>query len=160
MQLWPATRCFATGPSLGSGPELYPGTLYRLFYLVAFMSMGPLILCIDDNQTALRVRRLVLERNGYRVLTATDGDEGFDLFIANPVDLVITDHLLREGTAAGVVHRMKQLKPEVPVMLFSGAAEVPDIEDMDMFVSKLEPTEQVLSKIASLLAGPQARRAA
>ncbi len=125
------------------------------------MPSGPLILCIDDNQTALRVRRLVLERTGYRVLTATDADEGLDLFLGHPVDLVITDHLLNQDTAAELIHRMKQLKPEVPVMLFSGAADVPEIHDMDLFVSKLEPTEQVLSKIAALLAGaPNARRAA
>ncbi len=125
------------------------------------MSPGPLILCIDDNQTALRVRRLVLERNGYRVLTATDADEGYDLFVTQPLDLVITDQLLKEGSTAELVHRMKQLKPAVPVMLFSGAAEIPDIGEIDIFVSKLEPTEQVLSKIASLLFGlPPTGRAA
>ncbi len=147
-----ATRCFAPGPGLAQA---------RSSCIGAVMSPGPLILCIDDNQTALRVRRLVLERNGYRVLTATDADEGYDLFVTQPLDLVITDQLLKEGSTAELVHRMKQLKPAVPVMLFSGAAEIPDIGEIDIFVSKLEPTEQVLSKIASLLFGlPPTGRAA
>jgi CheY-like chemotaxis protein len=132
----------------------------RSFVLGIYMPTGPLILCIDDNEIALRIRRLVLERNGYRVLTSTEMAKGFDLFASHPVDLVITDHLLNESTAAELIHRMKQVKPEVPVMLFSGAAEVPEIEGMDMFVSKLEPTEVVLSKIACLLAGPNLRHAA
>ncbi len=124
------------------------------------MSSGPLILCIDDNVTALRVRRLVLEHNGYRVLSSAESGEGFNLFAAHPVDLVITDHLLREDTTAELIHRMKQLKPEVPVMLLSGAADIPDIPEIDTFVSKLEPTEQILSKIASVLANPHGLRRA
>ncbi len=115
------------------------------------MQTGPLILCLDENDTALRMRRLVLEHAGYRVLFATELAEAFCFFAANPVELVITEYVLRDGPAADVIQRMKQLKPRVPIMLLSGAIEWPEIRGVDMFVSKLEPTEEVLEKIASLI---------
>jgi CheY-like chemotaxis protein len=117
------------------------------------MQTGPLILCLDENETALRVRRLVLEQAGYRVLFATELAEGFYFFAADPVELVITEYLLRDGPAADVILRMKQLKPKVPIMLLSGAIEWPELRDVDMFVSKLEPTEDVLKTIAFLIGG-------
>ncbi len=117
------------------------------------MQTGPLILCLDENETALRLRRLVLEHAGYRVLFATDLSEAFDLFVANPVELVITEYLLRDGPSADVTLRIKQLKPKVPIMLLSGAIEWPEIRGVDMFVSKLEPTEEVLEKVSLLIKG-------
>ena len=54
----------------------------------------PLILCIDDADIALRVRKLLLGSEGYNVLTADSGEEGLELFRQNPVELVIADHFL------------------------------------------------------------------
>ncbi len=36
----------------------------------------PAILCIDDEELGLEIRRIVLEREGYTVLTADDGPSG------------------------------------------------------------------------------------
>ena len=47
---------------------------------------------------------------------------------------------------------MKRLKPHVPVMIFSGAAQVPeDIEKADVFVTKLETIPVMLEEISRLL---------
>ncbi len=115
------------------------------------MQKGPLILCLDDNERALRLRRLVLEHVGYRVLCSTDMAQGFRLLACNTIDMVITECLLRDGPAAQVIQRMKQLKPQIPIMLLSGAIEWPKIRGVDRFVSKLEPTEEVLEKVASMI---------
>ena len=48
---------------------------------------------------------------------------------------------------------MKELKPEVPILIISAAAEKPDgIEFADGFVAKGEPPQLVLNTIAHLLA--------
>ena len=54
-------------------------------------SEHPLILCIDDAEIALRVRKLLLASAGYTVLTSASGEEGLEMFKQNPVDLVIAD---------------------------------------------------------------------
>jgi CheY-like chemotaxis protein len=39
----------------------------------------PIILCIDDDAASLAIRKLLLEANGYSVLTATDGAMGITM---------------------------------------------------------------------------------
>jgi len=85
----------------------------------------PLILCIDDADITLRVRKLLLASEGYSVLTASSGEEGLEVFKKNPVDLVIADHFLSDKTGTEIAREMKQLKPEVPILIMSAALEKP-----------------------------------
>jgi PAS domain S-box-containing protein len=79
------------------------------------------ILLVDDEPAALEVRGHVLERLGYKVLSAKTGVEGLALFQSRDVDVVVTDHLA--GLAYGLASSMKRLKPHVPIISFSGSAE-------------------------------------
>src|SRR5271169_3048242 len=54
----------------------------------------PLLLCIDDDEVALRVRKLLLGSAGYEVLVAASGEAGLEVLKENPVNLVIADHFL------------------------------------------------------------------
>lgn len=112
----------------------------------------PLILCIDDGEIPLRVRKLLLSGAGYTVLTSESAEQGLDLFRQNPVELVIADHYLSETTGTEIAKQMKQLKPEVPILIFSAAAEEPPgLEFADGFLSKGESPDFLLQVIASLL---------
>jgi CheY-like chemotaxis protein len=97
----------------------------------------PLILCIDDSEVALCVRKLLLGHEGYSVLTANSGEEGLELFKQNPIELVIADHFLSAKTGTEIAREMKELKPEVPILIISGAMEKPDgLEFADGFLAK------------------------
>jgi CheY-like chemotaxis protein len=112
----------------------------------------PLVLCIDDAEIALRVRKLLLDAAGYSVLTAKSAEEGLELFKQYPVDLVIADHYLSAITGTEIAKAMKQLKPEVPILIFSAAAEKPEgLEFADGFLSKGESPDALLDAVASLL---------
>jgi len=50
-----------------------------------------LVLCVDDEVIGLQVRKILLERAGYRVLTAADGPSGLEIFSAEPVEAVVLD---------------------------------------------------------------------
>lgn len=115
---------------------------------------APVILLIDDDPIGVQTRTAVLECNGYRVLTAKTADEGLRLFREQKIDLVISDHFLRGSDRRGtaLAEEMKRLKPDFPVMILSGAAEVPEgVEHADMFVTKLESIPVMLEDIAKLL---------
>jgi CheY-like chemotaxis protein len=113
----------------------------------------PLVLCVDDSDVALRVRKVLLADAGYNVLIATSGEEGLELFKRHSVDLVIADHFLTGKTGTEFAKEMKTLKPEVPVLLFSGAQERPDgTEFADEFLSKGQPPRALLEVVARLLA--------
>ncbi len=113
----------------------------------------PLILCIDDADIALRVRKLLLVSEGYDVLPAHSAEDGLELFKQNPVDLVIADHFLSAKTGTEIAREMKGLKPEVPILIISAAAEKPPgLEFADGFLAKGEPPNILLDTIAHLLA--------
>jgi len=112
----------------------------------------PLILCIDDGEIALRIRKILLGSAGYRVLAAQSAEDGLELFKRNPVDLVVADHYLSAKTGTEIAKEMKQLKPEVPILIFSAAAEKPaGLEFANGFLSKGESPDALLDAVASLL---------
>jgi CheY-like chemotaxis protein len=111
-----------------------------------------LILCIDDDDIVLRVRKLLLGSEGYNVLTAISGEDGLELFKQNPINLVIADHFLSGKTGAEVAREMKELKPDVPIFIISASAEKPDgLEFADGFLAKAESPDIMLDAIAHLL---------
>lgn len=114
--------------------------------------MPPVILCVDDDPKILFVRRLLLSFAGYAVLTASSVEAAQGLFDCNHVDLVITDHLLPDGTGAELMLRMKRVRPEVPVVLLTAWADMPPGYDhANRLLSKGMTPEEFLTEVASLL---------
>jgi CheY-like chemotaxis protein len=110
------------------------------------------VLCIDDDATALYVRKLVLESAGYFVLTAGDAETAMQLFTSSDVDIVLTDHFLEKTTGMELAGQMKKRKPNVPIVILSGAVELPEgVLHADLFLSKTEAPLTVLQRIAELL---------
>jgi len=97
------------------------------------------ILCVDDNETALKFRKLVLELAGYSVLTASDSAAAMQLFNSSTVDMVLSDHLLQGTTGTGLAAEMKRSKPTIPIVIVSGLVEQPEgMEQADLFIWKGE----------------------
>jgi CheY-like chemotaxis protein len=110
----------------------------------------PLILCIEDNEKYLALRKAVLERDGFDVLAATTGEQALEILHEAPVCLTISDHMLRGMTGVQLAKRMKALKPDVPIVIHSG--HVPDtLENVDAFINKDEPTANFLRMVHNLV---------
>ena len=77
------------------------------------MPKAATILCVDDEELGLKIRKLLLEANGYTVLTASDAEAALALFETNTFDLVITDHLLPTIPGTELARIMKRRKPAV-----------------------------------------------
>ena len=108
------------------------------------------ILCVEDNKAYLRLRKAVLEREGYLVVTASTGSEALSILRREPVCLVLSDHMLRGTTGVALATRMKKMKPHIPVVLYSG--QVPEaMGSVDCFISKDETVASFLSIISSLI---------
>jgi len=112
----------------------------------------PLILCVDDDDFALRVRKLLLGSTGYDVLTASSGQAGIEMLQRNPVKLVIADHFLSDKNGTEIAWEMKALKPDVPILIVSGSVEeLGEQQSADGFLSKGEAPEVLLDTVARLL---------
>ena len=111
-----------------------------------------LVLCIDDDEIALRVRKLLLGSAGYEVLVAASGEAGLEVLRQNPVDLVIADHFLSAKTGTEIAREMKELKPNVPILIVSASAEEPaGLEFADGFLPKGDAPDVLLAAIPRLL---------
>ena len=111
-----------------------------------------LVLCVDDEHVGLQVRRLLLERSGYTVLTARDGDAGLSLFRQEPVEAVVLDYAMPGMHGGEIAARMRAEKPEVPILLLSAyvglPAEVTSV--VDIYMTKGEGAPALLDKLQSL----------
>lgn len=99
----------------------------------------PLILCIEDEPIHLTLRKKVLERDGYDVIGVTTATEALKAFSEAQVCAVIADHMLQGTTGTELAKEMKTIKPNVPIILFSGKAPE-HLNDVDVYVNKGEPT--------------------
>ena len=111
------------------------------------------ILHIDDNPNEQLLTRYVLEKAGYKVVTAGSSEQALRILGAEAIDLVLSDHILRGTTGAEIAKRIKELHPNIPVVLFSGVVEPPpgSEEYTDVFVNKDAGPDQMLQVIATLL---------
>src|SRR5712692_3053055 len=78
------------------------------------------VLCIDDEPDQLLLRKLLLEQEGYRVFTATSGEEGIRLFETEQIDLVIVDYWMSRMNGVVVARALKALRSKIPIIMLSG----------------------------------------
>jgi CheY-like chemotaxis protein len=75
------------------------------------------ILCVDDNEQELSVLKFMLATNGYRVISASSGQEAIGVFAASQVDLVLADYAMPQMNGNQLVDRLKQIAPHIPMIL-------------------------------------------
>jgi CheY-like chemotaxis protein len=113
------------------------------------------LLCIDDNEDILECEKSFLESFGYTVLTAPSGCKGLELASAYPIDVVIVDYVMPEMNGHEVAVAMRRLRPQAPIIMLSGATEVPEqaVRQVDAFIAKDRLASLLLPTIAQLHEG-------
>jgi CheY-like chemotaxis protein len=110
------------------------------------------VLCVDDEQTPLILRKLVLEKAGYSVLTANSATEALEILSREPVDLLLSDQLMPGAVGTELARKVKAVYPQLPIIVLSGVNEIPaDAGIADLFLSKVEGPEILCQKISWLL---------
>lgn len=109
------------------------------------------ILCIDDDDAILRFEKLLLERSGYTVLTASSARQGLRLVSMCECDVVLLDYEIPVMNGHEIAAEIKRVQPKVIVIFVSGC-EIPiaSLALVDAFVPKLETSKQLLPIIAEL----------
>ena len=100
---WPTTCLFARGK--GKVPK-------------------PRILVVDDDESLRRVTEVQLEQEGYAVTTAADGEQALKALAESLQDLVITDLKMPGLTGVDLLRRIRELYPEVVVILVTAFGSV------------------------------------
>jgi DNA-binding NtrC family response regulator len=84
------------------------------------------ILLIDDEPAQIASIKSFLKRRHYTVYTADSSSEGISLVKENPVDLVLTDFRMPEKDGLQVVKEIKQVNPEIPVVVITAFSQIED----------------------------------
>jgi len=84
------------------------------------------ILAVDDDHLVLNNTAAMLEDSGHRVLLAASGRQALQMLADERVDLLITDYAMPEMTGAQLTDAVRKGWPELPVLMVSGYAELPD----------------------------------
>ncbi|MGO9518769.1 MAG: response regulator [Candidatus Korobacteraceae bacterium] len=112
------------------------------------------ILCVDDEENPLLLRKLVLEKAGYDVITASSAEQALGVVFSRRIDIVLSDQLMPGSTGTELARQIKARRPDLPIILFSGVNEIPaDAECADLFLSKVEGPATLCEKISMVLGG-------
>lgn len=111
------------------------------------------ILCVDDNEQSLSIRKVMLETRGYRVLPCTSGEQALERFKLGGVDLVLTDLVMPGLDGTKLVDAIKDLSPQTPAILLSGKVRMYDRDTRaDVFLPKgMYAPAELLERIRLLL---------
>ena len=112
---------------------------------VPIMRPKKIILCVDDNEQDLSVLKFMLSTNGYRVVSAANGQEAITVFSENPVDLVLADYGMPQMNGKQLVDRLKQMAPHVPMILLGDLQRMGgEMHAADVLLTKKNCTPQEL----------------
>ena len=112
------------------------------------------ILCIDDDESSLKIRKLLLEVSGYNVFTAASGADGIKALAGGTVvDLILLDYLMPGLNGDEVAKLVKQSYPSLPIIMFSAFPELPDeaLQSVDFFLQKGDDPVILLDRIAEVV---------
>ena len=111
------------------------------------------ILCVDDNEQSLSIRKVLLETRGYRVLACTQAENALELFKKGGVDLVLTDLVMPGFDGTRLIQEIKAISPETPAILLSGKVRIYDRDTQaDVFLPKgMYAPVELLERIRLLL---------
>ncbi|MFM8365392.1 MAG: response regulator, partial [Verrucomicrobiota bacterium] len=84
--------------------------------------LGETILLVDDEATVLKVMQRSLEKSGYHVLSAVDGEAGLEMFLKHrkQIDLVITDMAMPGMDGMQLIEEIRKTGAKLPILCTSG----------------------------------------
>lgn len=120
------------------------------------------VLLVDDEKAVLDVTRMILEHFGFTVVAARGGLEAIERFgeQAGEIQVVILDLTMPDVSGAEVFSRMRERRPDVPILLSSGytANSVPAElagQPRTGFLQKPYQASALIGKVQELIAGPK-----
>ena len=129
--------------SMGVHPESYDGRFFKpvspdlaIFVLMIccsamqenrpeFAHGNETVLIIEDEEIILNLAKDILEKYGYTVLTAEDGQKGIDEYVKNKdtIDLILLDLTMPEMSGQMVFEEMLKIDPKIRVIISSGHSD-------------------------------------
>lgn len=132
------------------------------------MDKKPIVLVIDDEQGIRDMLSYALGKEGYKVLTAQNGEEGIEKVKKEDIDIVISDIKMPGLDGVAVLGKIKEIKPQIEVIIATGYASIEtaieslrkgaydyinkpfNITELSVLLEKAYETKQMKSQLVSL----------
>jgi CheY-like chemotaxis protein len=113
-----------------------------------------IVLFVDDDPDMLLARRLMFECMGYSVFTVESGKEALELLRLNTVDAVVVDYIMPEMDGEETARRIREIRPNLPIILSSGCLSVPQrvLDTVNASVNKAMRQELLFEALDQQLA--------
>lgn len=116
----------------------------------------PLILLAEDERAIRKVMEILLESEGYDVVSAQNGREALDILLTVTPSVIVTDYMMPEMDGAALLRAIRGnvRLSVIPVLLMSSAlpGDLPDHHLADQLFLKGGELESLLAIVASLVA--------
>jgi DNA-binding response OmpR family regulator len=109
------------------------------------------ILWVDDEIEILKPHILFLEQKGYDVDTSNNGDDGLEMIMNRPYDIIFLDENMPGLTGIETLERIKSAYPNLPVVMITKSEEESIMEDAigsniaDFLIKPVKPNQILLS---------------
>jgi PAS domain S-box-containing protein len=126
--------------------------------VVPIQGNGELILVVDDEPNILGITKMILEKNRYDVLSASDGPEALAIFAQQiqSIRLVLTDMSMPYMDGAALARTLRKMKSDLPIIASTGQGEQSGVAEfqalgVNNFLTKPYNTQQLLGTIHDTL---------
>ena len=117
-----------------------------------------LVLVVDDEPNICNVLRRILEREGYQVLTAPDGEAALQLIRQHEPDVILLDLMMPGIDGREVCWRVRAFSPQTRIIYFTAKTELSGTfktkelyGGADAFIAKPATSKRILSMVDSML---------
>ncbi|HDL09866.1 MAG TPA: sigma-54-dependent Fis family transcriptional regulator [Candidatus Omnitrophica bacterium] len=118
------------------------------------MSKSPAILVVDDQEGIRLTLRKILEKEGYSIFEASNGEEALNIVKKNPVALAIVDYRIPEMNGVELIKRIRNEK-KIPVIIITAYGfEKLNMQELNGaldYITKPFDIERIRESVASLL---------
>ena len=114
------------------------------------------ILLVEDNTDLCTIMAQELERNGYAVTLAHDGEEASKLFEEKHIDLVITDIMMPRKNGIELIEYIRSVNKNIPILIVSAKASQKDkyqgfLAGTDDYMVKPIDIDELVMRVNALL---------
>src|SRR5512146_1371917 len=128
--------------------------------------MSAKILIVDDDLDTLRLVGLMLQRQGYQISAATNGQQGLDKAFDEDPDLILLDVMMPDMDGYEVTRRLRQHPStmETPILMFTAKTQLDDKVigfevGADDYLTKPTHPSELQARVKTLLARVQEKKA-